>query len=84
MFNGDELAGPGKAGRHNDNDDDEGSHDGGGDGHDDYDDNDTIMMMMSNDGYLQGHGSGTMAPGLKGPGTLVYQAAHNQIRSEKH
>ena len=30
MFNGDELAGPGK-GRHNDNDDDDGSHDDGGD-----------------------------------------------------
>ena len=68
MFNGDELAGPGKAGRHNDNDDDEGSHDGGGDGHDDYDDNDTIMMMMSNDDDLAGprkrhHGSWSEGPG---------------------
>ena len=31
MFNGDELAGPGKAGRHNDNDDNEGKHYDGGD-----------------------------------------------------
>lgn len=30
---------------------------------------------------LQGHGSGTMAPGLKGTGDLVYIAAHNQIRA---
>ena len=38
MFNGDKLAGPGKAGRHNDNDDDEGIHDDHDD--DNYDDND--------------------------------------------
>ena len=31
MFNGDKLAGPGKAGRHNDNDDNEGKHYDGGD-----------------------------------------------------
>merc|ERR1712038_198188 len=40
-----------------------------------------ITLNEPKETSLQGHGSGTMAPGLKGPGTLVYQAAHNQIRA---
>ena len=39
-----------------------------------------ITLNEPKETSLQGHGSGTMAPGLKGPGTLVYEAAHNQIR----
>ena len=30
---------------------------------------------------LQGYGTGTMAPGIIGPGTTAYVAAHNQIRA---
>lgn len=41
-----------------------------------------ITLNEPKETSLQGHGSGTMAPGLKGPGTLVYEAAHNQIRLE--
>jgi len=40
-----------------------------------------ITLNEPKETSLQGHGSGTMAPGLKGPGTLVYEAAHNQIRA---
>jgi len=40
-----------------------------------------ITLNEPKETSLQGHGSGTMAPGLQGPGTLVYQAAHNQIRA---
>jgi len=40
-----------------------------------------ITLNEPKETSLQGHGSGTMAPGLQGPGTFVYIAAHNQIRA---
>merc|ERR1712241_745274 len=40
-----------------------------------------ITLNEPKETSLQGHGSGTMAPGLEGLGTLAYIAAHNQIRA---
>jgi len=40
-----------------------------------------ITLNEPKETSLQGHGSGTMAPGIMGPGTSVYVAAHNQIRA---
>lgn len=40
-----------------------------------------ITLNEPKETSLQGHGSGTMAPGLQGIGTLAYIAAHNQIRA---
>jgi len=40
-----------------------------------------ITLNEPKETSLQGHGSGTMAPGMQGIGTLVYIAAHNQIRA---
>ena len=40
-----------------------------------------ITLNEPKETSLQGHGSGTMAPGLTGLGTLAYIAAHNQIRA---
>lgn len=40
-----------------------------------------ITLNEPKETSLQGHGIGTMAPGMTGPGTLVYIAAHNQIRA---
>ena len=40
-----------------------------------------ITLNEPKETSLQGHGSGTMAPGLHGLGTLAYVAAHNQIRA---
>merc|ERR1712123_522108 len=40
-----------------------------------------ITLNEPKEAALQGHGSGTMAPGAQGIGTLVYIAAHNLIRA---
>ena len=40
-----------------------------------------ITLNEPRETSLQGYGSGTMAPGIIGPGTTVYVAAHNQIRA---
>jgi len=40
-----------------------------------------ITLNEPKETSLQGHGSGTMAPGIVGPGTTAYIAAHNQIRA---
>jgi len=40
-----------------------------------------ITLNEPKETSIQGHGTGTMAPGKKGIGTLTYIAAHNQIRA---
>jgi len=40
-----------------------------------------ITLNEPRETSLQGHGSGTMAPGIVGMGTTAYIAAHNQIRA---
>ena len=37
-----------------------------------------ITLNEPKETSLQGHGSGTMAPGVEGLGTTAYTAAHNQ------
>ena len=39
-----------------------------------------ITLNEPKETSLQGHGSGTMAPGIIGLGTTAYIAAHNQVR----
>ncbi|XP_023324744.1 lactase-phlorizin hydrolase [Eurytemora carolleeae] len=40
-----------------------------------------ITLNEPKETSIQGHGTGTMAPGFKGIGDLTYIAAHNQIRA---
>jgi len=40
-----------------------------------------ITLNEPKETSIQGYGTGTMAPGLEGVGTLTYIAAHNQIRA---
>ena len=39
------------------------------------------QVLSSLSDSFQGYGGGTMAPGIIGPGTTAYIAAHNQIRA---